>query len=85
MLYTNPIGCSERYKHQPFREFLQEFEVLQGRAESGGRSWSESTKIMALAKTLHPDLAYQLINVRGQPTDDYDAYVKMVADISANV
>ena len=72
-------------RFQPFRAFLQEFEVLQTKAESDGLPWTDGSKVLALGKTLHPDLTFHLIGQRGQHRHDYNAYVQMVAEIAGQL
>ena len=68
-------------EYQYFRDFLQEFEVLQVRAE-GGRAWPDTVKINYLRQSLCRELQNWLVSVTGQPLENYAEYVKMVADVA---
>jgi hypothetical protein len=72
-------------RYQPFREFLQEFEVLQSKAETNGRPWNDEMKILALERTLHEDLQAYLVGLEDQPNDDYGAYTRRVSALAARL
>jgi hypothetical protein len=69
-------------RRQPFREFLQEFEVLQAKAESAGEVWTDGSKVRALQKTLNADLSSWMVSVRDAPAQDYTGYTKVVSDVA---
>jgi hypothetical protein len=70
--------------YQYFREFLQEFEVLQVRAE-GTQIWPDAVKVNYLQQTLAKELLDRLVSVPNQPTDVYAQWVNLVADIAGRL
>jgi hypothetical protein len=71
-------------EHQYFRDFLQEFEVLQARAE-GTQVWPDAVKVNYLRQSLGREIQNRLVSVPSQPLDNYGEFVKVVADVSGRL
>jgi hypothetical protein len=70
---------------QPFREFLQEFETLQSKAESGAEVWSDSLKVRILEYALNTELSDRMITVRDAPSDNFAGYTAVVLEIASRL
>ena len=71
-------------EYQYFRDYLQEFEILQVRAEDG-QVWPDVIKINYLRQTLCRELQNRLVSVPNQPLGDYTQYVNLVADVASRL
>jgi len=72
-------------RFQPFREFLQEFETLQSKAEAGSEIWPDSVKVRMLEYALNSELSDRMITVRDAPPDNFAGYTAVVSEIASRL